>query len=126
MKAYRRWLCLIVISSIFMGTSCTTLLFKGIDDALNTWIGAPEDELYISWGPPTAVQQLNNDRKVVVYADAYNQIIGGYYIGDTWIPPVDSRLSCKIIFVIEKGYIIRCSSEGNYGPLERMVRPRVR
>lgn len=116
---------IIIAFFIFSLNSCATLMFQPVNNDLGTWMGASEDELYISWGPPNAMQHLNNGNKIVVYTDAYNQSTGGYYLNGTWIAHHDSHLSCKIIFTIDKNnIIISYSYEGNFGPVRRIVKPR--
>lgn len=99
------------------------------------WVGKHLDELIQRKGPPTATATLSDQRKVVEYSTAYNQIVGGMSMpqltpvfvrnahgGGSWIyvrqdialPPSSQLRVCKILFTVaENGLIEKWTAEGN-------------
>jgi len=105
--------------------SCATTLFAGIDNDLSTWMSAPEDELYLSWGPPQGSQALSNGGKVISYTRSQNLTTGGYYSGNIYTPQQNQTLIGKVLFTIDsKGIIGNWSYDGNYGAIRALVKPR--
>jgi hypothetical protein len=114
-----------LISFILLAVCSCTPNWTKIRSDMDSWNGAPADELYMSWGPPQGTQALSNGNTIVSYSTATNLSTGGYYAGNVWVPQDNSTLTCKVLFTIDKEEkIVNWSYSGNYGAIEKVVRPR--
>ena len=114
-----------LISFILLAVCSCTPNWTKIDSDMASWDGAPADELYMSWGPPQGTQVLSNGNTIASYSTSANLTTGGYYAGNVWISENNTTLTCKVLFTIDEGgKIVNWSYDGNYGAIQKVVRPR--
>lgn len=83
--------------------------YQTTSDVTASWVGASEDDLYMSWGPPQSSQVLSNGRaKIVSYGYAW---VTNTSDSTTWnYVPEYSR--CDQRFLVEDHIITRWFSSG--------------
>lgn len=98
------------LMSIFLLTGCTTPAGKILShqltnqryettaDLMQSWMGASENELITSWGPPTKQHTLSNASKIISYEYEWGEVIrAGSFTGGY----------CIQKFLIEKGMVTK-------------------
>lgn len=63
------------VVALLVAGCATTANYKKI---CQSWIGYPEDKLYMSWGLPQEVRELDNGVKIISYRRSRNMQVGGY------------------------------------------------
>lgn len=112
---------LILICAI---SGCATQ--KKYQSILNTWLGASENQLISSWGPPDNVYESDSS-KFLTYTTSRNVVLGqtnasytttvigntAYTAGSGGSPGRNYNMSCRTTFEIRAGKIFRWSYKGN-------------
>lgn len=99
---------------------------KKVNEAMQSWVGAHESQLYMQWGPPTQVLDDGAGGKIVVYAINRQYVIPGratttvteYGFGSsmattTYSPPQVVEWSVyRAFWVNRQGYIYHWAWKG--------------
>ena len=112
------------ICLLLFTTACTTL--KEFEDNLSTWMGATEEQLVMSWGPPTSVYEAG-DLKYLSWSSAgsmtlpgssptyHTNVIGNkaYTTAIGGSAPTTINLNCQTTMVIKGGLVSSWQWKGN-------------
>ena len=58
-----------IIAAAILLSACVKSAGEQIDAAQKTWVGAPLDELIVSWGPPDKSAELSNGTRVYEWSE---------------------------------------------------------
>ena len=108
-------------------SACTTT--KDYEAQLDRWIGVPERDLIMAYGPPDKQYQLDRSTKMIsyvktdtaVYNSGFSTCVGsgfggGYNAGfcGCYGPPEQAHtLTCETIFTLHNGTVARWGHKGN-------------
>lgn len=67
---------IVLLGLVVLVSGCATT--RGYEAILGSWMGAKEESLVASWGPPQNVYQMGNGKKVIEYSRGQNIQTGGY------------------------------------------------
>ncbi len=120
-----------VFALVLLLGACTTT--KDYEAQLDRWIGAPERDLIMAYGPPDKQYQLDHSTKMLsyvksdtaVYNSGFSTCLGSGFgngfgnnfgggFGGCYGPPAQAHtLSCETIFTLHNGTVTRWGHKGN-------------
>lgn len=118
--------------TLALGLSVPVLLVACMYDyagIAKSWEGKPLDDLIFAWGPPSAMNELEDGRKVALYA--HSRQGGGFVqlVGTTNPTAVfhQATYECAVLFrADEHGIIASADGSGNIGGCNRLFRGKSR
>lgn len=102
---------LVAVATILAACETTS----GDQSIMNSWMGAQEDDLVRSWGPPVQSYE-SGGRKFIVYESHRNIYLPGTAAGAGAIggsPGMNVNLSCTTTFELNGSKVILWANKGN-------------